>query len=131
MRGVNRAIIIGRVGKDPETKYTAGGAPVTSFSVATNERWRDKESGEDKEVTDWHQVVLFGKPAELAGEYIKRGSKVYIEGKSRTEKYQNRDGVTMYSTKIHANIFQVLDDQQPSTAPARQKKEEDSEPIPF
>lgn len=106
-RGVNKVIIVGNVGKDPETRYSAGGMAVTTISVATSEAWKDKQTGEQKEKTEWHRVKFFGRLAEIAGEYLKKGSQVYVEGSLRTEEYE-KDGVKRYSTDIVASEMQML-----------------------
>ncbi|WP_386066926.1 single-stranded DNA-binding protein [Tahibacter sp. UC22_41] len=106
-RGINKVILVGNVGKDPETRYSAGGMAVTTVSVATSESWKDKQSGEQKEKTEWHRVKFFGRLAEIAGEYLKKGSQVYIEGSLRTEEYE-KDGVKRYSTDIVAAEMQML-----------------------
>lgn len=106
-RGVNKVILVGNVGRDPETRYSAGGMAVTTVSVATSEAWKDKQSGEQKEKTEWHRVKFFGRLAEIAGEYLKKGSQVYIEGSLRTEEYE-KDGVKRYSTDIVAAEMQML-----------------------
>lgn len=106
-RGVNKVILVGNVGRDPETRYSAGGMAVTTISVATSEKWKDKQTGEEKERTEWHRVKFFGRLAEIAGEYLKKGSQVYIEGSLRTEEYE-KDGVKRYSTDIVANEMQML-----------------------
>lgn len=108
MSGVNKAIIIGNLGRDPEVRATQGGTAVCNFSVATSERWNDKQTGEKKEQTEWHKVTCFGRLAELAGEFLRKGSKVYIEGSLRTRQYE-KDGVTHYSTEINARELQMLD----------------------
>lgn len=105
---LNKAMIIGRLGKDPETKYTQNGDAVCSFSVATGSSWKDKNSGEKKESTEWHNVTAFGKLAEICGEYLEKGKQVYIEGRLKTEKYKDRDGVDRWSTKIYADTMQML-----------------------
>jgi len=107
-RGVNKAIIVGTLGKDPETRYMPSGGAVTSFSVATNESWKDKTTGEKQERTEWHNVSIFGKLAEIAAEYLKKGSQVYLEGSIRTDKYTDKQGVEKYSTKIIAHEMQML-----------------------
>ena len=107
-RGINKVILIGNLGRDPETRYTKGGAPVTNFSVATSESWRDRESGEQQERTEWHNVVCFARLAEIAGEYLKKGSKVYIEGSLRTSSWE-QDGQKKYRTEIMARELQMLD----------------------
>ncbi len=107
-RGINKVIIVGNVGKDPETRYTAGGAAITTLSVATSEQWKDKQTGENKEHTEWHRVKFFGRLAEIAGEYLRKGSQVYVEGKLRTDKYTDKEGVDRYATDIIAEEMQML-----------------------
>jgi single-strand DNA-binding protein len=107
-RGINKVIIVGNLGADPEVRYTGGGTPVCSLSVATSEQWTDKQSGERQERTEWHRVKLFGKLAEIAGEYLKKGRQVYIEGSLRTDKYTDKSGVERYSTDIIASDMQML-----------------------
>ncbi|WP_456447138.1 single-stranded DNA-binding protein [Thiolapillus sp.] len=108
-RGVNKVILIGNLGKDPETRYMPSGGAVTNITVATSETWKDKQSGEQQERTEWHRVVFFNRLAEIAGEYLKKGSKVYIEGSLRTRKWQGQDGQDRYTTEIVANEMQMLD----------------------
>lgn len=98
--GINKCIILGRVGNDPEVKYSASGSAIANLSVATSEQWNDKATGEKKEQTEWHRVVVFGKLAEVAGEYLRKGSQVYIEGKLRTRKWTDQSGVEKYTTEI-------------------------------
>jgi single-strand DNA-binding protein len=107
-RGINKVIIVGNLGADPETRYTGGGTAITSLRIATSEQWTDKQSGERQERTEWHRVKLFGKLAEIAGEYLKKGRQVYIEGALRTDKYTDKDGIERYSTDIIANEMQML-----------------------
>ncbi|UPG85102.1 single-stranded DNA-binding protein [Luteibacter aegosomatis] len=107
-RGINKVIIVGNLGADPETRYTGSGTAITSLRIATSENWTDKQSGEKQERTEWHRVKLFGKLAEIAGEYLKKGRQVYIEGSLRTDKYTDKDGVERYSTDIIANEMQML-----------------------
>ena len=107
-RGVNKVILVGNLGADPETRYTGNGTAITSLRIATSEQWTDKQSGERQERTEWHRVKLFGKLAEIAGEYLKKGRQVYIEGSLRTDKYTDKDGVERYSTDIIANEMQML-----------------------
>lgn len=106
-RGINKVILVGTCGKDPDTRYMPSGGAVTNISIATNEQWTDKQSGQKQERTEWHNVVFFGRLGEIAGEYLKKGSQVYIEGKLKTEQYE-KDGITRYSTKIIANEMQML-----------------------
>ncbi|WP_348761696.1 single-stranded DNA-binding protein [uncultured Salinisphaera sp.] len=108
-RGINKAIIVGNLGADPETRYTAGGTAVTNCNVATSDTWRDKTSGEMQERTEWHRIVFFARLAEVAGEYLKKGSKVYVEGRIQTRKWQGQDGQDRYTTEIVANEMQMLD----------------------
>jgi single-strand DNA-binding protein len=108
-RGINKVILIGNLGADPETRHTAGGNAVTTLSLATSESWRDRQSGEMQEKTEWHRVVMFSKLAEIAGEYLRKGSKVYIEGRIQTRKWQDKDGQDRYTTEIVANEMQMLD----------------------
>jgi len=108
MNGINKCILVGTLGKDPETRFMPSGGAVTNFSVATNETWKDKQTGEKQEKCEWHNISIFGKLAEIAGEYLKKGSKVYLEGKITTEKYQAKDGSDRYCTKIIANQMQML-----------------------
>ncbi len=107
-RGINKVILIGNLGRDPETRYSQGGKPVTNFSVATSESWRDRESGEQQERTEWHNVVCFSRLAEIAGEYLRKGSKVYIEGSLRTSSWE-QEGQKRYRTEIMAREMQMLD----------------------
>jgi single-strand DNA-binding protein len=107
-RGVNKAIIVGTLGRDPEVKYTAGGSAVANVSVATNETWKDKTTGENVERTEWHRIVIFGKLAEIVGQYLKKGSQVYFEGKIQTRKWQDQSGQDRYTTEIVANEMQML-----------------------
>lgn len=103
-RGVNKVILIGNLGQDPEVRYLPQGGAVTNITLATSESWRDKQSGEMKEKTEWHRVVVFGKLAEIAGEYLKKGSQVYIEGQLQTRKWQDQQGQERYSTEVVVNI---------------------------
>src|SRR5258706_4575625 len=107
MASVNKVILIGNLGRDPETRYTTGGDAVTNLNIATSEQWKDK-SGEKQERTEWHRVVLFGRQAEIAGEYLKKGRSVYIEGRLQTRKYTDKDGVAKYSTEIVADRMQLI-----------------------
>jgi single-strand DNA-binding protein len=107
MASVNKVILIGNLGRDPETRYTTGGDAVTNLRLATTETWKDK-SGEKQEKTEWHSVVLFGRQAEIAGEYLKKGRSVYIEGRLQTRKYTDKEGVEKYATEIVADRMQLL-----------------------
>ncbi len=107
-RGVNKAIIVGTLGQDPEIKYTASGSAVVNVSVATNESWKDKQTGEAQERTEWHRIVMFNKLAEIAAQYLKKGSQAYFEGRIQTRKWQDQSGNDRYSTEIVANEMQML-----------------------
>lgn len=109
MRGVNKVILIGQLGQDPECKYLPSGGAVTNISVATSESWKDKNSGQMQQRTEWHRIVFFNKLAEIAAEYLRKGSKVYIEGSLRTRKWTDKDGSDRYTTEIVANELQMLD----------------------
>ena len=121
--GINKVIIVGNLGQDPEIKYTAGGAAVTTLSIATSDSWKDKDSGMDQERTEWHRVVLWRRLAEVAGEYLKKGSKVYIEGQLQTRKWE-QDGQTRYTTEIIAKDMQFLDSRGSSNNESTQKSSE-------
>jgi single-strand DNA-binding protein len=103
-RGVNKVILVGNLGQDPEVRYMPNGGAVANITLATSESWRDKQTGENKEITEWHRVVLFGKLAEVAGEYLKKGSQVYIEGQLRTRKWQDQGGQERYTTEVVVNV---------------------------
>jgi len=107
-RGVNKVILVGNLGQDPEVRYMPNGGAVANITLATSETWRDKQTGENREVTEWHRVVLFGKLAEVAGEYLLKGSQVYIEGQLRTRKWQGTDGQEKYTTEIVVNVGGTL-----------------------
>ncbi|MFJ5162281.1 single-stranded DNA-binding protein [Pantoea sp. NPDC088449] len=107
-RGVNKVILVGNLGLDPEIRYMPNGGAVANLSLATSESWRDKQTGENREVTEWHRVVLFGKLAEVAGEYLRKGSQVYIEGQLRTRKWQDQSGQDKYSTEVVVNVGGTL-----------------------
>lgn len=135
MRGVNKAIIVGNLGDDPTSRSTPNGSAVTNITVATNESWTDKQTGEKKERTEWHRVVFFGKLAEIAAQYLTKGSQVYVEGKLRTNKYE-KEGQTHYSTEIVADQMQMLGgkgESRQSSRPAQQPAQDDdfSDQIPF
>lgn len=100
MKGVNKCILVGRIGKDPEVRHSADGAAITNITLATSEEWKDKNTGAKQERTEWHRVVFFGKLAEIAGQYLKKGSQVYVEGAIRTRKWQNQEGKDQYTTEI-------------------------------
>lgn len=107
MASLNKVMLIGNLGKDPDVRYMPSGAAVTTFSIATNERWKDKQSGEDQEKVEWHRIVMFNKLAEIAAEYLKKGSSVYVEGKLQTRKWE-KDGVEHWTTEVVAFQMQML-----------------------
>ena len=109
MAGVNKVIIVGNLGNDPEVRYSNNGAAIANISVATSDSWKDKNTGERQERTEWHRIVMFNRLGEIAGEYLKKGSKVYIEGKLQTRKWQDQQGQDRYSTEIVADQMQMLD----------------------
>lgn len=111
-RGINKVILVGNVGQDPEMKYMPSGGAVTNISVATSESWKDKQTGQQQERTEWHRVVFFNRLAEIVGEYVRKGSKLYIEGSLRTRKWQGQDGQDRYTTEIVASEMQMLDSRQ-------------------
>ena len=129
MASVNKVILVGNLGKDPETRYTQDGGAVTTVSIATTDSWKDKTSGEKKEVTEWHRVVFFGKLAEIASQYLKKGRPVYVEGKLRTRKWQDKDGQDRYTTEILADSMQMLGSRgEESGAPAPRTDSTPSKP---
>lgn len=118
-RGVNKVIVVGNLGKDPEVSYMPNGNAVANITVATSETWKDKQTGENKEVTEWHRVVFYRKLAEIVGEYLRKGSKIYIEGRLQTRKWQDQNGQDRYTTEIVANEMQMLDARGQGGAPAQ------------
>lgn len=129
-RGVNKVILIGNLGQDPETKSLPSGSAVTNISVATSESWKDKQTGEKKEHTEWHKVVFFDRLAEIAGQYLKKGSKVYIEGRLTTRKWQDKEGKDRYTTEIRAMEMQMLDSKPGGGSYERGDRSEASSPAP-
>ena len=107
-RGVNKVILVGNLGKDPEVRYSPNGQAVANVTIATSESWKDKTTGEKQERTEWHRIVFFGRLAEIAGEYLKKGAQIYIEGRLQTRKWQDKDGHDRYTTEIVANEMQML-----------------------
>jgi single-strand DNA-binding protein len=118
-RGINKVILVGNLGADPETRYMPSGGAVTNIRVATSESWKDKNTGDQQERTEWHSVAFFGRLAEIAAEYLRKGSQVYIEGKLRTRKWQDRDGNDRWSTEVIANEMQMLGGRPGGGAPAQ------------
>ncbi len=117
MASINKVILIGNLGKDPETRYTPDGAAITNITLATTDTWKDKATGEKKEATEWHRVAFFGRLAEIAGQYLKKGRPVYIEGRIRTRKWQDKEGVDRYTTEIIADQMQMLGSREGMGAP--------------
>jgi len=107
-RGVNKVILVGNLGRDPEVRYSPNGQAVANVTIATTESWKDKNTGDKQEKTEWHRIVFFGKLAEIAGEYLKKGSQIYVEGRLQTRKWQDKDGHERYTTEIVANEMQML-----------------------
>ena len=118
MASVNKVILVGNLGKDPEVHYTADGAAIANITLATTDTWKDKTSGEKKEATEWHRVSFFGKLAEIAGQYLKKGRSVYIEGRIRTRKWQDKEGQDRYTTEIIADQMQMLGSREGMGGPA-------------
>lgn len=118
MASVNKVILVGNLGKDPEVRYTADGAAIANITLATTDTWKDKTSGEKKEATEWHRVAFFGKLAEIAGQYLKKGRSVYIEGRIRTRKWQDKEGQDRYTTEIIADQMQMLGSREGMGGPA-------------
>lgn len=139
MASINKAILIGHLGKDPDSRFTATGDAVCTLSLATSESWKDKTTGEKKEATEWHRVTAFGKLAEICGQYLKKGSLVYIEGKIQTRKWQDKDGQDKYTTEIRADTMKMLggnpaQEAKPNIAPQGKggsMADSESDQIPF
>lgn len=112
MASVNKVIIVGNLGRDPETRYMPNGEAVTNIAVATTESWKDKNTGEKKELTEWHRITFYRKLAEIAGQYLKKGSQIYVEGRLQTRKWQDKEGVERYTTEIIADTMQMLGSRQ-------------------
>lgn len=132
-RGVNRVILVGHLGKDPEVRYQPSGGAVANLTVATSEQWRDKSTGENKEAVEWHRVVIFGKLAEVAGEYLRKGSQVYIEGHLRTRKWQDNSGQDRYTTEVVVNVggtMQMLGGKQEASQGNRPQQNQQPHPQP-
>ncbi|MCZ6500249.1 MAG: single-stranded DNA-binding protein [Gammaproteobacteria bacterium] len=118
-RGINKVILVGNLGSDPETRAMPSGAYVTNISVATSESWKDKQTGDQKDRTEWHKIVFFGRLAEIASEYLRKGSQVYVEGSLRTNKWQDKEGRDRYTTEIVASEMQMLGSRSGAGAPAQ------------
>lgn len=134
--GVNKVIIVGNLGNDPEVSATQNGGTVVKLSVATSDSWKDKNTGQTQERTEWHKIVLFNRLADVAAEYLSKGSKVYLEGKVQTRKWQDQSGQDRYTTEIIGNVLQMLDSKKSDDAPKQKQefakdKKEDLDDIPF
>lgn len=127
-RGINKVIIVGNLGADPEVRYMPSGSAVTNARIATTDSWKDKQSGEQQERTEWHQVVFFNRLAEIAGEYLKKGSQVYVEGRLQTRKWQDKTGNDRYTTEIVANEMQMLGSRGGGSVPTASSQGGDSAP---
>jgi len=125
-RGVNKVILIGNLGKDPEVRYAPSGQAIANINIATSESWKDKTTGEKQEKTEWHRVVFFSRLAEIVGEYLKKGSQVYVEGRLQTRKWQDKEGNDRYTTEIVANEMQMLGSRQGGGAPAEDYNQDKS-----
>jgi single-strand DNA-binding protein len=130
MASVNKVIIVGNLGRDPETRYMPNGEAVTNIAVATAEKWTDKASGEKKELTEWHRITFYRKLAEIAGQYLKKGSQVYVEGRLQTRKWTDKDGVERYTTEIIADTMQMLGSRQGAGGSAPMDDDYGSAPAP-
>lgn len=128
MASVNKVILVGNLGKDPEMRYSASGEAICNFSIATTESWKDKQSGEKKEATEWHRLSYFGKLAEICGQYLKKGSQVYVEGSLRTRKWSDKDGQERYTTEIRGDVMKMLNGKQNEIPNQQQKREENIKP---
>lgn len=117
-RGVNKVILVGNLGRDPEVRYSPNGSAVANVTLATSESWKDKTSGEKQEKTEWHRIVFFGRLAEIAGEYLKKGAQIYVEGRLQTRKWQDKEGHERYTTEIVANEMQMLGSRGGAGAPS-------------
>ncbi len=129
-RGINKVIIVGNLGGDPETRYMPSGSAVTNLTVATNESWKDKQTGEQKDRTEWHKVAMFNRLAEVAAEYLRKGSQVYIEGKLRTRKWQDKSGQDRWTTEIIADEMQMLGGRGGGSAPMNSPSDSASSSAP-
>ena len=129
MASINKVILIGNLGKDPELKFLPSGQPVANFPIATSEKWKDKSTGETKEQTEWHNIIMFGKLAEIAGQYLKKGSSVFVEGRLQTRKWQDKNGQDRYTTEIIANEMKMLGSRgdQSGSQPAQQPRSQSNQ----
>lgn len=130
-RGVNKVIIVGTLGADPDTSYAPSGSAITKLSIATNESWKDKETGEQKEKTEWHRISMFGRLAEISAEYLRKGSQVYIEGKLATNKWQDKEGNDRWTTEIIANQMQMLGGRPTGNSTSSKSKSNENQQSPL
>ena len=130
MASVNKVILVGNIGADPETRYASSGDPICNIRIATTDTWRDKTSGEKREATEWHRVVFFGKLAEIAGQYLKKGRSVYVEGRLQTRKWQDKEGRDQYTTEIRADQMQMLGSKDDGQAEQRAEQRPQQRPAP-
>jgi len=128
MASVNKVLLIGNLGRDPEVRYTTGGSAVANFTMATTDRWNDQATGDKKERTEWHRVVVWGKQAEIAGEYLRKGRQVYVEGSLQTREWTDREGAKRYTTEVRAQRFQMLGRREDAPATGRQEAPAIAEP---
>lgn len=128
MASVNKVILVGNLGKDPETRYAPSGDAICNITLATTDTWRDKASGEKREATEWHRVVFFGKLAEIAGQYLRKGSQVYVEGSLRTRKWQDKDGQDRYTTEIRGDVMKMLGRKDDGGEPSAPRQSADQRP---
>lgn len=124
-RGVNKVILVGNLGRDPEVRYSPNGSAVANVTIATSESWKDKNTGEKQERTEWHRIVFFGRLAEIAGEYLKKGAQIYVEGRLQTRKWQDKEGQDRYTTEIVANEMQMLGSRGGQGSPASENFNQD------
>lgn len=133
-KGINKVTLLGNLGRDPEVRYTPDGKAVANINIATSESWKDKNTGEKVEKVEWHRVIFFGKLAEICGEYLQKGSKIYLEGKIRTRKWSDKNGVEKYTTEIHSDEMLMLDSAEhasQSQRPVENDEDEFSDDVPF
>lgn len=133
MASVNKVILVGHLGQDPELRYTSGGEAVVNLNIATSEQWKDKATGEKREATEWHRVGIFGKPAEIAGQYLTKGSQVYVEGKIRSKKYKDKEGIERTAFEILCDSFKMLGKggEAKPAAPTKPKPKAEAAPSDF
>lgn len=121
MASINKVILIGNLGKDPEVRFSQDGTAICNINIATSSKWKDKNSGEQREETEWHRVVFYGKLAEIVGEYLKKGKSIYLEGRLKTRKWQNKEGVDQYTTEVIADLMQMLSGRDDGDSGARER----------